>query len=114
MSVRLRLQRTGKKHQPSYRIVVADKKVKRSGNVIEVLGFYNPLTEPATIKVDQARFDHWLSVGAQPSEPVRRLILGQKRKRMKNKKKVILETQKGLSSNHGLSTGLTRMELDKI
>jgi len=94
MSVRLRLQRTGKKHQPSYRIVVADKKVKRSGNVIEVLGFYNPLTEPATIKVDQARFDHWLSVGAQPSEPVRRLILGQKRKRIKNKKKAIPETQK--------------------
>lgn len=87
MSVRLRLQRTGKKNQPSYRIVVADKKVKRSGKVIEVLGLYNPLTEPATIKVNRTRFDYWLSVGAQPSDTVRRLILGQKRKRAKVKKK---------------------------
>lgn len=86
MAVRIRLSRTGKKNQPSYRIVVADQRTKRSGRAIEVLGFYQPLTEPATIKVDRARFDYWLSVGAQPSDPVRRLVLGQKRIRTKIKK----------------------------
>lgn len=86
MAVRIRLSRTGKKNQPSYRIVVADQRTKRDGKAIEVLGFYQPLTEPATIKVDRARFDYWLSVGAQPSEPVQRLILGQKRIRTKIKK----------------------------
>lgn len=95
MSVRIRLTRTGKKHQPSYRIVVVDSQVKRDGKSLEILGFYNPLTEPATIKVDRARFDYWVSVGAQPSDPVRKLILGQKRMRMKSKKKTIeTETEK--------------------
>lgn len=93
MSVRIRLTRTGKKHQPSYRIVVADSQVKRDGKSLEILGFYNPLTEPATIKVDHARFDYWLSVGAQPSDPIRKLILGQKRMRMKSKKRTT-ETEK--------------------
>lgn len=86
MAVRIRLNRTGKKNQPSYRIVVADKRTRRNGKAIEVLGSYHPLTEPATIKVDRARFDYWLSVGAQPSDPVRRLVLGQKRIRTKIKK----------------------------
>ncbi|MBA7495515.1 hypothetical protein ES702_06102 [subsurface metagenome] len=94
MSVRIRLTRTGKKHQPSYRIVVADSQVKRNGKVIEVLGFYNPLTDPATVRINRPRFDYWLSVGAQPSDPVRALILGQKRMRMKSKKKGITEALK--------------------
>lgn len=86
MAVRIRLSRTGKKNQPSFRVVVADQRTKRDGRVIETLGFYNPLTDPTTVKIDRARFDYWLSVGAQPSDPVRRLILGQKRQRAKVKK----------------------------
>ena len=93
MSVRIRLQRTGKKHQPSYRIVVADSRWKRNGKIIEKVGFYNPLTDPPTIKFDKGRIDYWLSVGAQMSDVVRELVFGQKRKRTKVKKKT-KETQK--------------------
>ena len=94
MSVRIRLARTGKKHQPSFRIVVANSRSKRNGKIIENLGFYNPLTEPATIQVNRERFDYWLSVGAQPSDVVRELVLGQKRIRKKAKKPVTTEAQK--------------------
>ena len=72
--VRIRLRRVGRKKQPSYRIVVADKRSPRDGRYIEVIGFYNPRTEPATMKIDEARALHWLSVGAQPSEAVQRIL----------------------------------------
>ncbi len=72
--VRIRLRRVGRKKQPSYRIVVADARSPRDGRYIEAIGFYNPRTEPETITVKEDRALHWLSVGAQPSEPVERIL----------------------------------------
>jgi len=72
--LRIRLSRTGKKGQPSYRVVVADINSKRDGRVVERIGHYNPLTEPAEYKIQEARALHWLNVGAQPSDAVRRLL----------------------------------------
>ena len=74
MAVRLRLTRTGKKKQPSYRIVAADSQSPRDGRVIERLGHYNPLTNPPVVSVNLERVDYWLSVGALPSETVASLI----------------------------------------
>jgi small subunit ribosomal protein S16 len=68
--VRIRLRRIGFKDQPSYRIVVADQRSPRDGSFIEIIGFHNPRTQPATDVVDEARALHWLNVGAQPSEAV--------------------------------------------
>lgn len=72
--VRIRLRRVGRKKQPSYRIVVADSRSPRDGRYIEVIGFYNPRTEPATITLKEERALYWLQQGAQPSDPVRRLL----------------------------------------
>ncbi len=75
MSVRLRLMRTGRRRAPSYRIVAADSRKRRDGRFLEILGHYNPRTQPdpeISIKEDRARY--WLSVGAQPSETVRSLL----------------------------------------
>lgn len=66
--VRIRLRRVGLKGQPSYRIVVTDSRSPRDGRFIEVIGFYNPRTEPATDILDEGRALYWLSVGAQPSK----------------------------------------------
>ncbi len=66
--VRIRLRRIGAKMQPSYRIVAADKEAPRDGRFLEILGFYNPRTEPATIKLKEDRIYHWIDQGAQPSE----------------------------------------------
>ena len=72
--VRIRLRRTGKKGQPSYRVVVADKESPRDGRFIEILGHYNPRTDPATVHIDADRALYWLSQGAQPSDAVARLL----------------------------------------
>lgn len=72
--VRIRLRRVGAKKQPSYRIVVADSHSPRDGRYIEVIGFYNPRTEPATMTVEEDRALYWLSVGAQPSDAVRHIL----------------------------------------
>jgi small subunit ribosomal protein S16 len=72
--LRIRLSRTGKKRQPSYRVVVAEKEAKRDGRVVERIGYYNPLPNPAEYTIDEARALHWLSVGAQPSDAVRILL----------------------------------------
>jgi small subunit ribosomal protein S16 len=72
--LRIRLTRTGKKRQPSYRIVVADKRSRRDGRIVEHIGFYNPLPDPAEYRIKEARALHWLSVGAQPTDAVRRLL----------------------------------------
>jgi small subunit ribosomal protein S16 len=72
--VRLRLRRVGSKKQPSYRIVVADSRSPRDGRYIEVIGFYNPRTEPATMTIQEDRALYWLSVGAQPSEAVQHIL----------------------------------------
>ncbi len=75
--VRIRLRRVGSKNQPSYRIVVADRRSPRDGRFIEKIGFYNPRTEPETVVLDEARALYWLSVGAKPSEAVERLMRNQ-------------------------------------
>lgn len=72
--VRIRLRRVGAKKQPSYRVVVADSRAPRDGRFIEAIGFYNPRTEPETVTIKEERALHWLSVGAQPSEAVTRLL----------------------------------------
>ncbi|HMB22633.1 MAG TPA: 30S ribosomal protein S16, partial [Anaerolineales bacterium] len=66
--VRIRLRRIGLKGQPTYRIVAADKESPRDGRFLEILGFYNPRTDPATIHVDEARAYHWMKNGALPTE----------------------------------------------
>lgn len=72
--VRIRLRRVGLKGQPSYRIVVADKESPRDGRFLEILGFYNPRTSPATIEVKEDRVFDWMSKGAQPTESVAQLF----------------------------------------
>ncbi len=72
--VRIRLRRVGLKKQPSYRIVVADQESPRSGKYIEIIGHYNPRTTPTTIELKEDRALYWLSVGAQPSEAVARIL----------------------------------------
>jgi small subunit ribosomal protein S16 len=74
VAVKIRLKRMGKIRAPFYRIVVADSRTKRDGRVIEEIGKYNPKLEPSLIEVDSERAQHWLSVGAQPSEPVLALL----------------------------------------
>ena len=72
--LRIRLRRVGKKKQPSYRIVVADSRAPRDGVYIDQVGFYNPLTDPPTITLDTEKASKWLANGAQPSEPVQRML----------------------------------------
>lgn len=72
--VRIRLRRQGAKKQPSYRVVVADQHSPRDGRILENIGFYNPTTDPETVSIDLERARYWLSVGAQPSESVARLL----------------------------------------
>jgi len=72
--LRIRLWRMGKKHQPSYRIVVMDSRSPRDGGYIEQLGLYNPRTEPATVEIDTEKASEWIKNGAQPSEPVSRML----------------------------------------
>jgi small subunit ribosomal protein S16 len=72
--LRIRLSRTGKKRQPSYRVVVADVGSKRDGRVVERIGHYNPLSDEVGHKINENRALYWLSVGAQPSNAVQRLL----------------------------------------
>jgi len=74
VAVKIRLLRMGKIRNPQYRIVVADSRTKRDGRAIEYIGVYQPRQEPSLIEVNSERAQHWLSVGAQPSEPVRRIL----------------------------------------
>ena len=72
--LRIRLRRTGQKHQPSYRLVVADQNARRDGDFVEIVGHYNPRTEPTEIVVNEERIKYWLGVGAQPSDTVHRIL----------------------------------------
>ena len=74
MAVRIRLTRVGSKKNPIYRVVVADGRSPRDGRFIEIVGRYNPQTNPSTIDLDTEKIDAWLAKGAQPSAPVARLI----------------------------------------
>ncbi len=70
MAVKIKLKRIGKTRNPQYRIVIADSRTARGGRSIEEIGIYQPRQEPSLIRVDSERAQHWLSVGAQPTEPV--------------------------------------------
>ncbi len=74
MSVKIRLERTGSKGQPSYRIVVVDERAARSGNAIEVIGHYNPRVEPSLFEVDRDKVTEWIKKGAQPTAIVRKML----------------------------------------
>ena len=74
MAVSMRLTRVGGKKDPQWRVVVADSRSPRDGRFIETLGRYNPQTDPSTIVLNEERILHWLSKGAQPSEPVQKLL----------------------------------------
>ena len=74
MAVKIRLRRMGAKKAPFYRIVVADSRSPRDGRCIEEIGYYNPLTDPAELKVDVERAQYWVGTGAQPSDTVRALL----------------------------------------
>ncbi|MFY9381812.1 MAG: 30S ribosomal protein S16 [Eubacteriales bacterium] len=74
MAVRIRLKRMGAKKQASFRIVVADSRSPRDGRFIEEIGYYNPRTEPSTIKVDVEKAKKWIACGAQPTDTVRALL----------------------------------------
>ena len=72
--VKIRLQRQGKKKAPFYHIVVADSRAKRDGKIIEQLGTYDPMTEPATINIDNAKVEQWIKNGPKPTDAVKILI----------------------------------------
>jgi small subunit ribosomal protein S16 len=75
----LRLMRFGAKGQPSYRIVVIDSKKPRESKAKEIIGSYNPLTDPAEVKIDLVKAQYWLDRGAKPSETVKSLLAGEKK-----------------------------------
>jgi small subunit ribosomal protein S16 len=72
--VKIRLRRTGAKKNPHYRVVAADSRAPRDGRFIEILGHYNPRTDPVTFSIHEDRVLHWLSVGAQPTDTVKKLL----------------------------------------
>jgi small subunit ribosomal protein S16 len=74
MAVKIRLKRMGAHKKPFYRVVVADSRSPRDGKFIEEIGYYNPLTNPADVKIDGEKAKKWLSNGAQPTETVRSLF----------------------------------------
>jgi small subunit ribosomal protein S16 len=74
VAVKIKLKRLGKIRAPYYRIVVADSRTKRDGRAIEEIGKYHPKNDPSFIEVDSDRAQHWLSVGAQPTDPVRKIL----------------------------------------
>ena len=72
--VKIRLARVGSKKNPIYRVVVSDARAPRDGRNIETIGRYNPQTDPSIVEIDLERADHWIGNGAQPSDPVKKLI----------------------------------------
>ena len=74
MAVKIRLKRIGAKKTPFYRVVVADERSPRDGKFIEEIGYYNPLTDPADIKIDAEKAKKWIANGAQPTETVKSLL----------------------------------------
>ncbi|MBA0045140.1 30S ribosomal protein S16 [Mycobacterium sp. NPDC050853] len=74
MAVKIKLARLGKIRNPQYRITIADARTRREGRAIEVIGRYHPKEEPSLIEIDSERAQHWLSVGAQPTDPVLALL----------------------------------------
>jgi small subunit ribosomal protein S16 len=77
MAAKIRLARVGSKKNPIYRVVVADSRSPRDGKFIEIVGRYNPQTQPSTIEIDEAKVKEWISKGAQPTDSVKRLMKAQ-------------------------------------
>jgi small subunit ribosomal protein S16 len=77
MAAKIRLARVGSKKNPIYRVVVADSRSPRDGRFIEIVGRYNPQTDPSTIELDEAKIKDWVAKGAEMSDPVRRLVKAQ-------------------------------------
>jgi small subunit ribosomal protein S16 len=75
MAVKIRLMRMGAKHQPFYRVVVADSRTPRGGRYLEALGYYNPRREPSVIQIDEDKARTWLDRGARPSDSARVLLV---------------------------------------
>lgn len=74
MAVRIRLTRVGATKRPSYRVIAIDSRRARDGRALEILGFYNPLTDPATVQIDAGKLNAWIEKGAKPSETVAKLM----------------------------------------
>ncbi|GAA0078032.1 30S ribosomal protein S16 [Clostridium weizhouense] len=74
MAVKIRLRRMGAKKAPFYRVVVADSRSPRDGRFIEEIGYYNPITEPAEVKINEEKANKWLQDGAQPTDVVKKLF----------------------------------------
>ena len=74
MAVKIRLKRLGAKKAPFYRVIVADERSPRDGKFIDQIGYYNPLTDPAEIKIDAEKANAWIAKGAQPTDTVRALL----------------------------------------
>ena len=117
MAVKLRLKRFGRKKLPIYRLVVADERSPRDGRVVEEVGFYNPTPTPKVFDCKQDRVEYWLSVGAQPTDPVQRLLAEAglikkvERKRFKKRKKEVPEEETvALPSENPLQ--LTRLVIE--
>ena len=72
--VKIRLKRMGANKKPFYRIVVADSRYPRDGRFIVEIGYFNPITEPETVKIDEEKANKWLATGAQPTDTVKRLL----------------------------------------
>jgi len=75
MAVKIRLRREGRRNRAFYRVVVADSRSPRDGRYIEQVGYYDPMTEPANIKLEKGRIDFWIGQGAQPSDTVKNLLV---------------------------------------
>ena len=74
MAVKIRLARIGSKKNPVYRVVVADARASRDGRFLEIVGRYNPQMNPSLIEIDEAKVRDWMAKGAQPTDPVKRLL----------------------------------------
>ena len=74
MAIKIRLKRMGAKKAPFYRVVVADSRSPRDGRFVEEIGYYNPITEPSIIKLDEEKVQKWMKNGAQPTDTVKKLI----------------------------------------
>jgi len=118
--LRIRLRRVGGKKQPSYRVVVAESTSPRDGKFVETVGFYNPRTEPETIQVKEERVLHWLSVGAQPSDSLVRLLkkVGtlERFERMKAGESVValVEEAKAVAQTVSPTTNLIALEEEPV
>jgi len=95
LAVKIRLTRVGGKKNPIYRVIVADSRMPRDGRFIEIIGRYNPQTEPSLVQIDQEKALKWLADGAQPTQAVEKLlrIAGIRKEFKENKEKYISETK---------------------